>query len=180
MSYSVVAAVKKLLSQYAEYVNKNEQLAIVERKLALAVIAGKNQEALSNERDNLRQELRQISDDMTFDSPYIWIQYKYEAYKNEAQPILTMQDLRVHCSAIGYICTKRFQFLNNQLVKRGKHPLSDQASYPDNVSLEALLSNDNLVSLSRDKEFMDQWRAYEYYEENGRVAKWENFQETAK
>lgn len=178
MSYQVDTSVEKLLSQYAAYKEKNEQLAGIERQLALATIRGDKQVGeLSKKRDDMRQQLQQLSDEMTFDSPYVWIQYKYEAYKNDAQPILTMQDLRVHCSVEGYICTKRFLFLNGWLRKMNKHVLSDREYYPDSLSLRELLSGDGILSLSKDDAFMKQWRAYEYYRKDGVVAKWENFSE---
>lgn len=173
--YTLLPQVERLLGQYDEYKKVHAATARVASSLARAKIKQLPVQDLVKEYEELQVSLQQISDDMTFDSPLIWIQYKYEAYKEEAQPILTMQDLRAHCSKAGYICTKRFTFLNDELRSAGLSTLDDALLYPDTLSLEVALASESLRSITADEDFMHSWRTYEYCRDGDRVAKWENY-----
>jgi hypothetical protein len=100
--------------------------------------------------------------------------YKFFAYKTEAQPIRTLADFRQHCSKPDYICTKRYTFLNQQLVDRNKKPLTDETFDP-RMSLEQIFVSPELDQLTQDAQFMKAWDDYEYNHQDDRVAKWENF-----
>ncbi len=118
--------------------------------------------------------MQTLSDAMTFDTPRIWIEYKYRAYADEPQPITTMHDLRLHCSKPGYICTARYTFLNDELTQAGEPPLSDRAAYPDSMDIGALLESPRLDALS--DETFAAWRQHEYHRDaEGRVAKWQSY-----
>lgn len=171
----ILPEVNKLLNQYQQYKKLLEELGAIERQLAKAKLLGTNQSLLKSEQITLKKELQTLSDAMTFANPIIWIQYKNLAYKDEAQPITTMHDLRVHCSKPDYICTKRYTFLNEYLTKQGIPALSDQATYPDTLELTQLLKTPSLQALVEDPAFLKQWALYEYFTQNGQVAKWENF-----
>ena len=41
--------------------------------------------------------------------------------------------------------------------------------------VEIFLKNNFVQNLSQNEKFMKEWLSYEYYNENGRVAKWENY-----
>ncbi len=101
--------------------------------------------------------------------------YKFEAYQNEAQPIRTMHDFRVHCSKPGYICTKRFTFLNDQLESTGNSRLTDKGIYPDDMLLNEVFSNEQLGVLSGNADFSRLWNKYEFYKSGATAAKWENY-----
>ncbi len=164
-----------LLGQYKEYKLKLQHLATTERQLTKAKILNTPTEALRATQHQLQQSLQRISNEMTFATPIIWIQYKYFAYQDEAQPILTLNDFRVHCSKPGYICTKRFTFLNESLKARNLTPLTDKQVFADSLDLAELCTNSSLMALVKDETFMKQWHGYEYHKAGERIAKWENY-----
>ena len=175
MTYTISPEVTKLLAQYEAYKKLQADLSRTSSLLARSKLRKLPTAELQAQHNNLTQELQQLSDEMTFDSPYTWIQYKYEAYKAEAQPILTMHDLRVHCSKPDYICTKRYTFLNSELDKLGRSSLRDTKAYPDELSLQELLASELMEKLMENSELLEKWQAHEFYKQSGRVAKWEDF-----
>lgn len=166
--------VARLLEAYGRYKGLLEQQQTVSSKLAKQKLRGDVSSKDKASFERLTDELQRLSDSMTFASPTVWMRYKYEAYQNEAQPIRTMHDFRMHCSKPGYICTKRFMFVNEQLARRQLPLLTDAKAYGDGMSLGKLLADDVFAMLERDEGFMDKWAEYEYHTVNGRVAKWEN------
>ena len=172
----ITPAVQTLLDQYKQYTEMSREIKLLERQLAKTRLSGADTADAQGSLDKKTAELQALSDAMTFDSPATWIGYKLEAYRGEAQPILTMHDLRVHCSKPGYICTKRFAFLNRELDRRGLKTLADAEAFSDTVPLEDVLRSEELAAVV-DAAFMDQWNSYEYNTVDGRVAKWENWRE---
>lgn len=168
-------AVDGLLAQCAEYKELSARLEHAGRLLARAKLRREPTDELSRSYQHLQNELGQLADDMTFASPIIWMTYKYEAYQKEAQPIQTMADFRLHCSKPGYICTKRFLFVNSQLQKQGLPPLSDKATYADSLDLGQ--ASEALLPLRMDPGFMKMWATYEFFRTGGKVAKWQNYLE---
>jgi hypothetical protein len=128
---------------------------------------------LTKQIDETASDLQRISDEMTFANPVVWMMYKYRAYQGTSQAITDMQDFRKHCSKPGYICTKRYLFLNDYLKGRGVD-LNDRSSFADNLELPEVYGNAALLALPEDKAFMAEWDRHEYHETNSRVAKWEN------
>lgn len=167
------AAVDRLLSMYDEYKTLTVKIAAAERRLALAKLRNSDIEQVQTELDILRRDQQRLSDTMTFDTPLIWVMYKFEAYKDEAQPIRTMYDFRLHCSKPGYICTKRFIFLNAHLCSNGQRPLTDSKKYPDEILLSEIFPL--LDEIEQDEVFLSSWRAHEYYQEDGAIKKWQNY-----
>lgn len=161
-----------LIDMYKTYKAVMGRQAECRRELAKAKLRQEDTARLQVAYDACTVELQTISDTMTFASPSIWMLYKYEAYANEAQPIRTMHDFRVHCSKPGYICTKRYEFTNAALCERQLASLADGVAYPDTMPLEQAL--DAVAPLESDERFMRAWAGHEYYHEDGRVAKWEN------
>ena len=134
------AAVDRLLDMYDEYKTLAAKITAAERRLALAKLKNSGVEQIRIELDELRHNQQQLSDDMTFDTPLVWVMYKFEAYQDEVQPIRTMHDFRLHCSKPGYICTKRFIFLNAHLCSNGQRPLIGSKKYPDEMLLSEIFS----------------------------------------
>lgn len=167
------AAVDKLLRMYDDYKTLTAKIAATERRLALAKLKNSGVEQIRIELDDLRHSQQQLSDDMTFDTPLVWVMYKFEAYQDEAQPIRTMHDFRLHCSKPGYICTKRFTFLNTHLCNNGQCPLTDNERYPDKMLLSEIFPL--LGEIEQDEAFLSSWRAHEYYQEDGIVKKWQDY-----
>ena len=167
------AAVDKLLRMYDDYKTLTAKIAATERRLALAKLKNSGVEQIRIELDDLRHSQQQLSDDMTFDTPLVWVMYKFEAYQDEAQPIRTMHDFRLHCSKPGYSCTKRFTFLNTHLCNNGQCPLTDNERYPDKMLLSEIFPL--LGEIEQDKVFLSTWRAHEYYQEDGIIKKWQDY-----
>jgi len=170
---SARAAVDKLLDMYDEYKTLTVKIAAAERRLVLAKLENSDVEQIRIELDDLRYSQQQLSDDMTFDTPLVWVMYKFEAYQDEAQPIQTMHDFRLHCSKPGYICTKRFIFLNAHLCSNGQRPLADSEQYPDEMLLSEIFPL--LGEIEQDKAFLSSWRAHEYCQEDSAIKKWQNY-----
>lgn len=161
-----------LLGMYKEYKRIADEQRSLASQLAKAKLKKQPVDALQSLHDHASRKMQSISESMTFASPLIWMMYKFEAYQDEAQPILTMHDFRLHCSKPGYICTKRFEFVNAELAYRQLAPLSDSRSYPDDMLLSGVYKS--LRPLIADDMFMSIWSEREYYKTDGRVAKWEN------
>lgn len=170
---SARAAVDRLLSMYDDYKTLTVKIDAAERRLALAKLKNSDVEQIRIELDDLRHSQQQLSDAMTFDTPLVWVMYKFEAYQDEAQPIQTMHDFRLHCSKPGYICTKRFIFLNAHLCSNGQRPLADSEQYPDEMLLSEIFPL--LSEIERDKNFLSSWRAHEYCQEDGAAKKWQDY-----
>lgn len=170
---SARAAVDRLLDMYDDYKTLVAKITAAERRLALARLKNSGVEQIRIELDNLLHSQQQLSDDMTFDTPLVWVMYKFEAYQDEAQPIQTMHDFRLHCSKPGYICTKRFIFLNAHLCSNGQRPLTDSEQYPDEMLLREIFPL--LGEIGQDEVFLSNWRAHEYYQEDGAIKKWQNY-----
>ena len=170
---SARAAVDRLLDMYDEYKTLTAKITAAERHLALAKLKNSDIEQAQIELDVLRRDQQRLSDAITFDTPLVWVMYKFEAYQDEAQPIRTMHDFRLHCSKPGYICTKRFIFLNAHLCSNGQRPLTDGKQYPDEMLLREIFPL--LGEIEQDEVFMSSWRAHEYYQEHGAIKKWQNY-----
>lgn len=170
---SARAAVDRLLDMYDEYKTLAAKITAAERRLALAKLKNSGVEQVQTKLDGLRRDQQQLSDTMTFDTPLIWVMYKFEAYQDEAQPIRTMHDFRLHCSKPGYICTKRFIFLNAHLCSNGQRSLIDSKKYPDEMLLSEIFPL--LGEIEQDEAFLSSWRVHEYYQEDGAIKKWQNY-----
>ena len=170
---SARAAVDRLLDMYDEYKTLAAKITAAERRLALAKLKNSGVEQVQTKLDGLRRDQQQLSDTMTFDTPLIWVMYKFEAYQDEAQPIRTMHDFRLHCSKPGYICTKRFIFLNAHLCSNGQCSLIDSKKYPDEMLLSEIFPL--LGEIEQDEAFLSSWRVHEYYQEDGAIKKWQNY-----
>lgn len=175
MSVEHHLSVDTLLAMYKRY---NELTATVTEngtRVAKAKLIGQHVETLQDAYDASVYVQQKLSDEMTFDTPFIWMEYKYKAYKDEAQPIRTMRDLRQHCSKPGYICTKRFDFINLHLLEQKQKPLSDVQAYEDSLDISIAMQDKQLMKTVTQRPFLEEWRSYEYYRDNKKVAKWMNY-----
>lgn len=111
--------------------------------------------------------LSSIGDSIRFETPLIWLVYKFLAYQGTAQEIKTIADLRAHCSHPGDLCMKRYEFV--------KHILN---SISEQNSISFLWENTDITSMLCSKKFVDAWRRYEFYEIDGVICKWQNNHDT--
>jgi hypothetical protein len=170
--------VDDLLKLYAKYKELLFIEADLSTKRAKQKIIGVVDAELVNDHETAKKNLQRLSDSMTFSNPFVWILYKFEAYKNEAQSIRTIRDFRIHCSKVGDICTKRFLFVNEQLTQKD-HPTLMDDLYDGSLLLNALLKDKSLQALVNDPTFMALWKTHEYNTVDTRVTKWESYSITA-
>jgi hypothetical protein len=183
--------VDRLLEQYQDYLGVTREIDELKSRLiqeaieigqkehkpftAVLAEAPATLEKLRQQIEAAEAQQQEISDEMTFANPVVWMMYKFKAYADTSNAIRDMEDFRKHCSPDGYICTTRFTFLRQYLLDMGKSDLSDTGTYPDALPLNELYASDDIASLPADEIFMRLWCAHEYYRENGKVAKWEDY-----
>ena len=169
----VSAAVSVLLNQYKDYMNMYNQ------KLDLETEYAKNQDSkLAQEIQQLDIALDKLWDDMKFDNPLIWIGYKRLAYANNSEKkVETIWELKKHCERKTDICHKRLDFLNEHLKSDFWIDLFDENQVKAEQSLvDFIKENEAIKKLSQDEQFMTQWLQNEYFQIDGKVAKWQNYQ----
>ena len=169
----VSAAVSVLLNQYKDYMNMYNE------KLALETEYAKNQDSkLAQEIQQLDIALEKLWDDMKFDNPLIWIGYKRLAYANNPEKkVETIWELKKHCERKTDICHKRLDFLNEHLKSDFWIDLFDENQVKAEQSLvDFIKQNEAIKKLSQDEQFMTQWLQNEYFQIDGKVAKWQNYQ----
>ncbi len=169
----VSAAVSVLLNQYKDYMNMYNE------KLALEAEYAKNQDSkLAQEIQQLDIALDKLWDDMKFDNPLIWIGYKRLAYANNPEKkVETIWELKRHCERKTDICHKRLDFLNEHLKSDFWIDLFDENQVKAEQSLvDFIKENEAIKKLSQDEQFMTQWLQNEYFQIDGKVAKWQNYQ----
>lgn len=150
--------VNTLLLKYAEY-----------RRLSTEI-----ENASLDVKGRLEQERVEISDAMYFSDPIVWMMYKHRAYQGTDNALNTMGDLRFHVAPEDDICHQRFDFLNAALVQRGIH-LENKTKYPDSLSLGAIYQNPQFVEVVQDETLQKEWAKHEYFNKEGKVAKWQNY-----
>lgn len=190
--------VEKLLRQYQEYQKEEKERQIkvkeqMQQATKIAVSQGFTKrmstadvlnngreypeiERLGEEIKKHEQRKKEIGESMFFDDPLTWMMYKFQAYQGTKESITTLEDIRNHCKKQGYICTKRFIFINRCLKERGLPSLLEDAPWKPKDTLDTIYSRPEYQAISEDEEVLRQWRIYEYYTENGCVAKWENYE----
>lgn len=163
--------IQKLVLQFFEYMDiHNEIHNLLEN---LKKIEGQK-EKIKIKAEITKKEffLKQLGDDMKFDNPFIWISYKAKAYKWRKNEISTIWQFLDHCSHKTDICHQRYNFLNKNLKEKYNFDLEKQDK---NEKIENFLKNEFLLELSQNKDFMENWIKYEYFEKDWKVAKWENY-----
>jgi len=182
--------VNRLIMQYKEYMRLLNKIKNKDKELLEAIAtAGKrlgkipsellqdnykdsDTKAINKEKDLLKIDLDQISDEMTFANPIIWMMYKYKAYKGASNEISNMRQFRNHCTPKGYICTERYIFLNQYLKENQDTSLSDTERFPDDMDLSEVYESDLMISIYEDLEFMTHWKGLEYLKTDGKINKW--------
>jgi hypothetical protein len=121
----------------------------------------------------LESEKKVLWDSMKYQNPYVWLQYKLQAYKDSPKAIITIWDLKKHCEEPTYICHKRLQFLSNILLTQYNIDIFDESL--ENLDIQEVIWFPQLMEISQNENHMQNWSLYEFYSINGETAKWENF-----
>lgn len=152
-----------LISQYHERINLNKQKKLLEGDTE------KNAQKIKI----LEVTIKMLEDDMKYDNPHIWLEYKIEAYKNSSSEINTIADFKKHAQSPTYICHKRLHFLNKAMKEKFGKDIFDE-NLDQNMWVREFFAWDD-KTLSLDEDFMKLWLQYEYFEIQGETKKWENF-----
>lgn len=159
-------SIEKLVDDYHKYMRLEDEIA----KLQWLLSWEQNHIYTISE---LESEKKLLWDSMKYPNPYIWLQYKLQAYKNSPKQITTIWDLKEHCKDPTYICHKRLQFLSNILKNEYKIDIFDENL--ENLEIEQVIQNAVINEISQNETHMQNWSFYEFYSINGETAKWENF-----
>ena len=127
--------------------------------------------------ESLAMQLDQLGDDMKFDNPLVWIGYKRLAYaKDPVKKVDTIGSLLKHCERKTDICHKRLDFLNKKLEETANIDLFDTEKIDQNQTLvDFLKKNDAIQKLCANEEFMQEWLEHEYFQVQGKAAKWQDY-----
>lgn len=115
---------------------------------------------------------QQISDEMTYANPLIWMMYKDRAYTGTQQEIKNWSAFKDHCAPKDYICGKRFRFLEKYF--REETMTDFRNLFPDTTPLKDIYTNKHILSLLEDLALMKEWKANEYSRKSGRSYKWKS------
>ena len=180
--------VNRLVLQYHEYVLLSEEIDRMKtEKLKLTAMLSKSHntpmsEIAAHERDYpeladcldrlalKERERDQVSDEMTFANPVVWIMYKDVAYKGTQQEIKDWAAFKDHCSPEDYICGKRFRFLEKYLKEKQGIELSNL--FVDDMPLADIYKDQRIINLADDLTLMKFWQDNEYLRVGGVVNKW--------
>ena len=182
------SVVNRLVLQYHEYLLLSEEIdRIKTEKLKLTAMLSKSHnkpmsEIAAHERDYpelagcldrlaiTERERDQVSDEMTFANPVIWIMYKDVAYKGTQQEIRDWAAFKNHCSPEDYICGRRFRFLEKYLKE--KYGIEFGSLFADHTPLADIYKDQRIINLADDLTFMKTWQDHEYLRVGGVVNKW--------
>ena len=161
--------VDRLIVQYKEYLFLSAVVSEAETKAVLAKISGTN---TSGELGIVKKIQNRLSDEMTFYTPHIWMLYKHRAYSGTAKEIATVSDFIDHCSPEGYICTKRFKFLEAWLKENKQVNIRELLLEDDSFS--TLIRHPELQELETNEHLIQQWLEHEFAIVDNTIAKWQN------
>ncbi len=169
------AVVDRLILQYKEYLFLNDQIKDLENDKFALLLKNKNSEKLRELDDKIaliKLDLDQVSNEMTFANPIIWMMYKFKAYKDTSNEIQTLGDFRKHCEPDGYICTVRYTFMCMYIKDKYSVDITNKVMFPDKLLLSTFYAADIIGKLLSDTSFLSQWKTNEYKITHNRVNKW--------
>lgn len=162
-------SVDTLLQQYADYMHMYDELTSLKDN---SWEWDTNAEAM----EELQRKMNELGDAMKFDNPYIWLKYKYLAYANNPQKkVVTIADLKSHCSTKTDICYKRFDFLHKKIQERYNLDITNETIIDGNTPIPTLLGSSYITELCQDPDFMRSWAGYEHFTINNKVSKRQNY-----
>lgn len=158
--------IQQLVADYHKYMDLEAQ---IEKLVWLINSENKYLDSVSR----LESEKKVLWDSMKYQNPYVWLQYKLQAYKDSPKAIITIWDLKKHCEEPTYICHKRLQFLSNILLTQYNIDIFDESL--EDLDIQEVIWFSQLMEISQNENHMQNWSLYEFYSINGETAKWENF-----
>lgn len=178
--------IQKLIYQFDEYMDMyNIEVSLKKELKEVENIENPEEKAkkfeeLEKNFSKIKNQMNNLWDDMKFDNPIIWMQYKNQAYKNSSSEIPTLWALIKHCfKNLDYICGKRIDFF----AKHFKNKFGiDIFEIDENMSFDDFLETykNELNNICQDEKIMNLWLRYEYFTVWERTAKWENYRRSKK
>lgn len=176
--------VERLILQYKEYVMLTDHIQVLETEklemlardakekgvsLSVVMASANEDHAVNRWLSLLKTDVQQVSDEMTFANPLIWMMYKDKAYKGTSTEIKTWKDFKKHCEPEAYICGIRYRFLKSHFASEGK---ALDTMFADDSGLMQIYQSREILDLCLDIDFMEEWKKQEYRKTDDKVNKW--------
>lgn len=148
--------------------------------------SGEDLVLLTATREAILAKVSEIGKSMKYANPLIWLLYKYLAYKDgdvyfyiskmeprkAQEPILTLKDLRLHCTKDkDAICKKRFEAINTWLKDKYGNCLADESFLSGDTGLSDVARDPRFLAMCADTAFIALWLSHE----NDTAGKWKNY-----
>ena len=156
---------------------RHNKLSVFKRSLNVSYTEHEktNLKVLRDKIARLTAEVTQVSSDMKFQNPLIWVMYKFQAYQGTPKAVTTVNDLLTHDDAqrkqqgIPTICDRRLSYINRWLQA---HHDSDIQMFGLGMKLSSLCDDTHFTDMLLDDAFMSGWS----YHENNEKGKWYGYQ----
>ncbi len=169
------ARIQELLAQYDQYKRIDEEIAGLRHATSPGgIIVPAQQEELDLRILTLEQARQEVSDSMRFDTPQIWMGYKATAYAGTPSEIRTLGAFLEHCLPPGHICKQRMDYLQAELTRKGK--TLGNGALDLSTPLEKAATSPLVIELCEDPALISDWQRYEFNKQNGKNAKWKNYE----
>ena len=186
--------VEELLEMFEEWSNLNDKVSEIEDQIfskAVTVAAEKEVdvskvtegeieseivEELKEKKENVEEEKKSVGRNMKFKNPVVWIMYKRKAYIGTNDEMRDMKDFREHCEVPDGICTARYIFIKEYCEENLDWNIDEDEDFSPEMDLDKSYQDERIISLVQNDDFMWEWRSHELNVENGRPAKWEEFE----
>lgn len=186
--------VEGLLEMFEEWSDLNNEVSGIEDQIfskAVEVAAEKEVEVskvtegevksekveeLKEKKRDVESEKKSVGRQMKFKNPVIWIMYKRKAYIGTNDEMRDMKDFREHCEVPDGICTARYIFIEDYCEENMDWNIDNDEDFNPKMDLDELYQDQRIISLVQNEDFMERWRGHELNMEDGRPAKWEEFE----
>lgn len=133
-------------------------------------------EELKEKKRDIESEKKSLGRQMKFKNPVVWIMYKRKAYIGTNDEMRDMKDFREHCEVPDGICTARYIFIEEYCEENMDWNIDNDEDFNPKMDLDELYQDQRIISLVQNEDFMERWRGHELNMEDGRPAKWEEFE----
>ena len=186
--------VEGLLEMFEEWSDLNNEVSGIEDQIfskAVEVAAEKEVEVskvtegevksekveeLKEKKRDVESEKKAVGHQMKFKNPVVWIMYKRKAYIGTNDEMRDMKDFREHCEVPDGICTARYIFIEDYCEENMDWNIDNDEDFNPKMDLDELYQDQRIISLVQNEDFMERWRGHELNMEDGRPAKWEEFE----
>jgi len=133
-------------------------------------------EELKKEKKQAEKEKTSVGRNMKFKNPVVWVMYKRKAYVGTNDEMRDMKDFREHCEVPDGICTARYIFIEEYCEENLDWNIDNDEDFDPKMDLDELYQDQRIISLVQNEDFMEEWRSHELNMEDGKPAKWKEFE----